>query len=208
MNDPGEDASNFLRDLGNAASRNPISAALIGMGALLLLSGRALKSEAARPMVRRASEALGPASEGMRSRIGSAASSWQDFDADKGMETIADLRSSLTEIFQRQPLALGAIGLAIGAGIAAALPLTEAETELMGETSAEMKEKAQEFAAEQADRAKEVAERVVDAAAEEARNQGFSQEGIKSTAKDVSAKLERVFDAAKEGFSDRAKVPQ
>lgn len=208
MNDPGEEASNFLRDLGNAASRNPISATLIGMGAVFLLSGRVLKSEAARPMIRRASEALDPVSEGMRSGINAAASTWQDFDTDRGMETIADIRSSLGEIFERQPLALGAIGLAIGAGIAAALPLTEAETELMGETSDQIKEKAQEFAAEQADRATEVAERVIDAAAEEARNQGLSQEGIKSAAGDVSAKLERVFDAAKEGFADRAKVPQ
>lgn len=207
MNEPGEDRTGFLRDLGDAAGRHPISATLIGMGALWLLSGQALRSERARPIVDRASDALRPLGSGVRSGMQSVASSWEDFDTNEAAERIADIRSSLTEIFRRQPLALGVIGLAIGAGMAAALPMTEKETELLGEASDEFKERAQEFATEQAEHAKDRAKRAVDAAAEEARNQGLSQEGVKSTAQDLSQKLERVFEAAKGAAADRAKVP-
>ena len=41
------------------------------------------------------------------------------------------VQSDLGALFERQPLVLGAIGLAIGAGIAAAFPTTELETELL-----------------------------------------------------------------------------
>jgi hypothetical protein len=44
--------------------------------------------------------------------------------------------------FKAQPLALGAIGLAIGARIAAALPRTEMEADYLGETSDTVKAKA------------------------------------------------------------------
>jgi hypothetical protein len=197
MNEAGNDRPGFFRDLGDAAGRHPISATLIGMGALWLLSGQALKNERARPIVNRASEALGPLSSGVRSGIQSVASGWEDFDTDAAGDKISDVGSRLTEIFRRQPLALGVIGLAIGAGIAATLPMSEKETELLGESSD----------AEQAERAKDRARRAVDAAAEEARNQGLSQEGIKSTAQDLSQKLERVFEAAKGAAPDPAKVP-
>lgn len=39
MTDVSEHGSKFLRDLGDAASRNPLAAALIGMGVLWLFSG-------------------------------------------------------------------------------------------------------------------------------------------------------------------------
>jgi hypothetical protein len=207
MNGPGEDRSGFFGDLGDAVGRHPISATLIGMGALWLLSGQALKNERARPIVNRASEALGPLGSGLRSGIQSAAPDWEDFDANAAGDAVSDIGSRLTEIFRRQPLALGVIGLAIGAGIAASLPMSEKESELLGEASGEFKDRAQEFAAEQAERAKDRAKRAVDAAADEARNQGLSQEGIKSTAQDLSQKLERVFEAAKGAAADRAKVP-
>src|SRR3981189_2395438 len=39
MSDISEKGSDFLRDLGNAARKNPLSAALIGMGVLWLFTG-------------------------------------------------------------------------------------------------------------------------------------------------------------------------
>ena len=78
-------------------------------------------------------------------------------------------RSNLTELFRTQPLALGAIGLAIGAGIAAALPSSEVEAAYLGETSDTVKAQVADFAAEQTARATAVAEDVMGAATEEAR---------------------------------------
>jgi hypothetical protein len=113
------------------------------------------------------------------------------------------VRSNLTELFEAQPLALGAIGLAIGAGIAAALPPTKVETAYLGETSDTTKEKAVEFVTEQATRAAKVAENVIGAVTEEARKQGLTAEGAKSAVGDVSAKVGRVVDAAGKGISER-----
>jgi hypothetical protein len=123
---------------------------------------------------------------------------------DSGAELIGGVRSNLAELFRAQPLALGAVGLAIGAGIAAALPSTQAEAEYFGETSDSLKEQAKEFAAEQTARAKTIADSVVGAVSEEARNQGLTLEGAKSAAGDMSSKVKRVFDAAGKGASQHA----
>jgi|SRR6185437_10254091 hypothetical protein len=236
MTDVAEHGSNFLRDLGDAASRNPLAAALIGMGVLWLFSGGGPNrgAKAVRPVPNQASDAaddtVPSASSSMRSgakSVGGATSSVAEKvqssaaaalhsavragrqQADtiseyarsmpEGTEMMDNVRSNLTEVFRRQPLALGAVGLAIGAGIAAALPSTRTEAEYLGGTSDSMKQKAQEFAAEQATRAGKVAERALNAGAEEARSQGLTMEGAKSAAAETAGKLERVVDAAKKG---------
>jgi hypothetical protein len=120
-----------------------------------------------------------------------------------GAEIFDTVRSNLSDVFRAQPLALGAIGIAIGAGIAAALPATELEADYLGEASDAAREKATEFAAEQTDRVTTVAENVAQAVTEEARKQGLTIEGAKSAAGDVSEKVARVVDAAGKGISER-----
>jgi len=97
---------------------------------------------------------------------------------------------------------LGAIGLAIGAGIAAALPSSEVEAAYLGDTSETVKAKAAEFAAEQTARATTLAEGVMGAVTEEAREQGLTIEGAKSAVGDISTKVGRIVDAAGKGISD------
>jgi hypothetical protein len=120
-----------------------------------------------------------------------------------GAEILDTVRSNLSDVFRAQPLALGAIGIAIGAGIAAALPATELEADYLGEASDAAKAKATEFAAEQTDRVTTVAENVVQAVTEEARKQGLTLEGAKSATGDVSEKVARVVDAAGRGIAER-----
>ena len=60
-------------------------------------------------------------------------------------EIFDTVRSNLSDLFKAQPLALGAIGIAIGAGIAAALPATEIEADYLGETSDTVRKKAAQF---------------------------------------------------------------
>jgi hypothetical protein len=76
-----------------------------------------------------------------------------------GAEWGRSAQQSLAELFERQPLVLGAVGLAIGAGIAASLPTSEAEARLMGEASETLKEKAYDLASDKAQQAKSMAER-------------------------------------------------
>jgi hypothetical protein len=107
-------------------------------------------------------------------------------------------RDNLTELFRAQPLGLGA-------GIAAALPATELETEYLGDTSEAVKEQANEFASGQMTRGMEAAEAAVNAAADEANRQGLTVEGAKSAAGEMTAKLGRVVDAAGKSVSERAR---
>lgn len=240
-----EQGSDFLQDLGEAARRNPVSAVLIGIGALWMFSGGGRAAFGAAGEVARrtrldrlpdiAGEGLDAAGSALKSgwnaagnTVSSAADKMQSGAAsamdratrfgrdqadavsgyvksmpDSGAEMMGSVRSNLTDLFRTQPLALGAVGLAIGAGIAAALPSTEAEAEYFGETSDAFKEQAKGFATEQAARAKTIAESVVGAVSEEARNQGLTIEGAKSAAGDMSSKVKRVLDAAGKGVSQR-----
>ena len=244
MNDLSEQGSDFLRDLGDAARRNPVSAVLIGAGVLWMFTGGGRAFGAAGDMARRAgldripdaagsgfdaasatlksgwksagnavSSAAGTLQSGASSAV-DRASRFGSEQADtlsgyvksvpgSGAEMIGSVRSNLSDLFRAQPLALGAVGLAIGAGIAAALPSTEVEAQYFGETSDTIKEQAKEFAAEQTTRAKTLADSVVGAVSEEARSQGLTVEGVKSAAGDMTAKVKRVLDAAGNGVSQR-----
>jgi hypothetical protein len=237
MSDISEHGANFIRDLGEAARQNPVSAVLIGVGVFWMLSGRGTAGKRASEVTRRsglhqfrddageALDAAGPAlrsrSKSMRTGIGSVAEQVHDgateaFDSasrfgreqadtayeyvrsvpETGMEMMQNACTNLAEIFRTQPLALGAIGVAIGAGIAAALPPTEVETDYLGETSDAFKEGAQALLAEQATRTAAAAESAIGAAAEEARNQGLTIEDAKFAAIETSAKVGRVLSAA------------
>jgi len=220
MSDISGQATSFIQDLGDAARRNPLSTALIGMGMAWLFSGRA--AGAAREAVRRtridqipdvaagAFDTAGSAVKSVADTVGEfgreradALSDYARSLPESGSELMENARDNLQELFRTQPLALGAIGLAIGAGIAAALPATELEREYLGETSDAVKEKAQEFASDQTARMKEVAETAITAATEEAAQQGLTVEGAKSAASDLSAKVGRVVDAAGKGVPKR-----
>jgi hypothetical protein len=239
MNSVSGKGSDFIQDLNEAVRKNPLSAALIGMGVLWLFTG-SRPVGAARDFVRNTSldrvpDAAGNAFDAARSTLRSGAdaigehagsvkgavrdSAIDAFDnarryADTASEYVTSVpgtgakifdtvRSNLSDVFRAQPLALGALGLAIGAGIAAALPATELEADYFGETSDTVKAKATEFAVEQTNRARTVAGNVMEAATEEALKQGLTVEGAKSAAGDISAKVGRVVDAAGKGISER-----
>jgi hypothetical protein len=239
MSDISERGTDFVRDLGDAARKNPLSAALIGMGVLWLFTG-SRPVERAGEFVRRtglnripdtagnvletarstlksgadfgsggvtsATETLrdgGAAALNGAARFGrehaDGASEYARSIPESGAEMFDTVRSNLTELFRAQPLALGAIGLAIGAGIAAALPGSEVEAAYLGEASDTVKAKVAEFATEQTARAADVMEAVT----EEARKQGLTVEGAKSAVGDISEKVGRVVDVARKGISER-----
>jgi hypothetical protein len=245
MTDFSEAGSNFVRDLGEAARNNPLSAALIGMGVLWMFTGtravgkagtsfeRAGKriSEASDDTFEAASTSMKSGASALGSGIASAADSVQDSAASAfksvsrvgreqagavaeyarsipaaGADAVDRARSNLTELFRAQPLALGAIGLAIGAGIAAALPSSEVESDYLGEASDAVKTKAADFTTEQASRATAIAEDMVEAVSEEARKQGLTIEDAKAAVGDISGKVRRVAEAAGQGVSKRAKL--
>ena len=227
-----ERASNFANDLGDAVRKNPISAALIGMGVVWLFASRTQAAnplgriggvaDAAQDVWRGAASNLKSAAKDMRGGAYAASDTLRDQGekliegvSEKGGElaesitdyagavpdfagnVFEDVRSNITELFRSQPLALGAVGLAIGAAIAASIPVTDTETEYLGETSYFVKQKASEIAAEKARDAVDLGERVVDAVADEARQQGLTTDGLKTAANDMVQKVSKVAGAAK-----------
>jgi hypothetical protein len=257
MSDSANAAGDFVRDLGNAARQNPVSAALIGMGVLWLFTGGARR--AGFDGLSAANDAVMSGRSAMKSGLQSATDGVSDFAGDLGhkvrragassgdvlqsaaetiregraaayertsrlgsdlAESASDLarsipgsasdmfdttRSNLATLFRQQPLLLGAVGVAVGAGIAASFPATELETEYLGETSDQLKDMAQEFASDQGRRAKTLAEDAVNAAADEAHRQGLDLDGLKSSAADVGAKVKTVVGAASESIKQRAR---
>jgi gas vesicle protein len=107
--------------------------------------------------------------------------------------------TTLWHLFQEQPLVAAGLGLAIGAAIGAALPSTEAENRMLGETSDEVKRRARALAEEQAAKARRVAEQTYESAKE-----GVSQaaEEVTNVAKERASQVvdEATHAAEEEGF--------
>jgi hypothetical protein len=230
MSDATEKASGFAQSLGDAARRSPMSAALIGMGVLWLFSsgksaGRAgdlLRStgldrvtevakttyDSVRAGTAANNDAVKEATGSLESQRDRASNVGHNADLPRAMpdpgEIFETARDNLTDLFRAQPLALGVIGLAIGAGMAAAIPGTEIENSYLGETAKALKNKTAELAGQQVDKVTTLANDVMDATAEEARKQGLTIEGARAAAGDVVGKLSRIADAAQQTVSKRA----
>jgi hypothetical protein len=229
MTNMAEQGSDFVKELGNAARRNPISAALIGMGIVWLFAGGKAgvgPSDLLRTGLDRgpevAKDTFNTARDGVASATNSAADALREAGRG-GVETatrmgseyakmlpepahvLDNVRGNLADLFEAQPLALGAIGLAIGAGIAAALPHTDIENSYLGETSEVLKSRATEIAGEHIDKATTLASDVVEAAADGARKEGLTMDGAKAAMDDLSGKLGRVVDAAGKSLSESVK---
>ena len=237
MREATERGGDFVRDLGDAVRRNPISAALIGMGVVWLFANRRQMTnpmervgsvaDAAQDAWRGAASNLKAGSENVQSRVSEAATALRERGStivedvsERGEEIaksaseyagtlpemagslIGDARSNMADVFRSQPLALGAVGLAIGAAIAASLPITETEAEYLGETSHFVKEKASEIATEKARDTMDLGEKVLDAVVDEARQQGLTPQDLKSTANEIAEKASRVA-----GAFERPSVP-
>jgi hypothetical protein len=228
MTDATDNTMRFVKDLGDAARRNPVSAALIGMGVLWLFTGG--KSVGRTGDLLRAgfdrlpevaSDALDSAKAGLGSGAGAVRDAARSAFATTGeqapdhasnptqfstapQDLFDTARDNLTELFRAQPLALGAIGLAIGAGMAAALPGTDFENVYLGEASETVKNTTAEMAGQQVERATTVAADVFDAAAAEARKQGLTPDGARAAVHDISGRVSRVVDVAKKSAAEQA----
>jgi hypothetical protein len=209
MSDDNQNAgTDLVNAIGSAARDNPLPAALIGMGLVWLFTGGRAPIKAG----------MGAAASGLStigSRVNDQVSSAGRTIADtatsatvavrSGVFSMANaapasegIRSTLSDLFQRQPLLLGAIGLGIGAGVGASLPTTDTEKQYLGDASAEFQAKALAVANEGAQRATDVASAVATTIANEARVQGLTTDTLKSTVVDTGRKMKIVADQAAE----------
>jgi ElaB/YqjD/DUF883 family membrane-anchored ribosome-binding protein len=79
-------------------------------------------------------------------------------------------------MLRENPLAMGALGVGVGAAVGLAIPETSKEHEVMGEARDNLVEKAQEKAQDAQQRVQRVTEEAQSAAKDEAENQGLTQQ--------------------------------
>jgi hypothetical protein len=179
-------AAEFVQNLGGTAKQNPLPIALTAIGIGWLM---ALGREPAQPnygststsglrdsmgsMRDKASGTMQSASDSLTSakdRVSGSMSSMRD-RAGQMTESAKyqwdRARGGVDYMIREQPLALGAIGLAVGAILAAMAPRTQKEEELMGEASRNLMEKAKETGTQQLERAQETAKQVAEKASTE-----------------------------------------
>ena len=107
------------------------------------------------------------------------------------------VKSTLADTFERQPLLLGAVGLAIGAAIASSFATTAVESEWIGETGANTRDKLKQAAKDATDRAWQ-------AGKQEAEKQNLTEEAGWDAAERVAEKVESVFKAGRDSLQGAA----
>jgi hypothetical protein len=98
-----------------------------------------------------------------------------------GTRWSSTVQQNIADLFERQPLLLGAVGIGIGAGIAASIPTFQAEREIMGGASDFVRETVTEKAAS----VKEMA----DAVLHEAKAQGLTPQAAGEAVRTVAGKV-------------------
>jgi hypothetical protein len=124
-------------------------------------------------------------------------------DAGNAMQNLADRAARLA---REQPLIAAAAGLVVGAIVAAALPRTKLEDELMGETSDAIKETIGEAASEQIGNATDAAGRVADQVMETAADTGLSAETAKEAVQELGDKIVDVASAGTRAVKEEVKA--
>lgn len=176
----GGAATAGLRSAGKAA----VSAAR-GAGSVLADSAASIVPDIDLPDAKQAGDAAADTASMVGDRLKIVASS--------GTEYGAVLKSRLSEGLERQPLLLGVLGLAIGAGIASTFATTQVESEWIGERGAQARDAMHEVIEDAKDRAQEVLSDVQ----EEASRQGLTMDAAKEAALLVGKKARKVAKSAR-----------
>jgi hypothetical protein len=160
------------KDMFEIIRRNPIPAAMIGIGVGWLLFGspplRRAAAHAEIPTPR-----LDPDAAGLAARVRAQARA-----------TVGTAQRRAGAIAQDNPVILGAVGLAVGALLGALLPMTRREAELLGGIQAQMTEQAEALGREALERARAVAEHAGRAAVDAVeRDLGVDDSGANGHAK-------------------------
>lgn len=107
------------------------------------------------------------------------------------------VQHTLAKMFEKQPLLLGAVGLAVGAAIAASIPVTDAENRFMGETADSVKEHVQDLVTEKTKQAEALATKGL----AEAKAQGLTPAAAGEALRGVTEKIASVVETAGRGVT-------
>jgi hypothetical protein len=114
---------------------------------------------------------------------------------------IRGVQEALSDLFARQPLMLGAVGVAIGATIAASLPVSQSENRLMGDTADTVKDHAGKLWDETKRRGADLASKGL----KEAEAQGLTPEAASQAARSIVTKVAAFAERAGNDIVDRTR---
>lgn len=120
-----------------------------------------------------------------------------------GREYGVAIQSRLSATLEKQPLLLGALGIAIGAGIASTFATTSVESELVGEQSSVAREKLQSLSEVVRDRAQQVVSEVTT----ESKKQGLTPAAAKSAAAEIGKKVKAIAIDGRESVAQSLATP-
>ena len=103
-------------------------------------------------------------------------------------------RPAFDDLIDKNPMLVGGVALAIGAFIAASIPISDAENKLFGERSDEVKDKARGAVSQGVDRAKDAAADIVGDIASAAAREGLSAEGLSKTIEGTAVAVKAIVD--------------
>jgi hypothetical protein len=184
------------------SSSDTIKDSAVAAGAAVSDRANSLKDDGLRIAGSAASTVQNMASEAMVS-----APSAASLVTDTGMDAATTIRAKASDasdragktIFQtieQNPLLVGGVGLLVGGLIASALPRSDFEDELVGDTSSAAKRQIQAAASKGFDTAKTAVGEIYDETTRQAEAEGLTTEGIGKVAQDISQRVRRVAEAA------------
>ena len=108
---------------------------------------------------------------------------------DQARRVTHDMRDRAVKLAEEQPLIVAVAGIALGAILAAALPRTKIEDDLMGETSDTIKETAGEVASEQIAKISSEADKVAEEVKETISEHGLTPKAAVNVVRDVGERV-------------------
>ncbi len=110
--------------------------------------------------------------------------------------TAVRTQSAAMDLFHRNPMLVAGAGLAVGALLAAIMPTTEIEGQLLDKVAPDLKQKAANLIDQGYEAASDAAGDLYDGAVGRAKDQGLSPEGVRSAVSELGEKVGAVVDAA------------
>jgi ElaB/YqjD/DUF883 family membrane-anchored ribosome-binding protein len=130
-------AEEFVSNLGSQVKYNPLPVSLVGIGLAWLMAASKTPGNSSE-----FSSQVGESKEQAKQRIAQLGERVNEL-GQSARNRMSQAREGYSHLVQEQPLALGAVGVAIGALLAAYLPRTRQEDEMLGEASDKFSEAAQ-----------------------------------------------------------------
>jgi hypothetical protein len=114
----------------------------------------------------------------------------------KASDASDQARKTIFQTIEQNPLLVAGVGLLLGGLIASALPRSEFEDDLVGDTSDMAKRRAQTVASQGFDAAKGAVGEIYNETARQAEAEGLTTDGIGQAAQDIGQRVRRVAEAA------------